>query len=206
MYKGEYCGKNAQNILILGESHHGGEEGSYTTTDVIKAYLENPAKIQYRFFDRIVETFGFSPDTDRKNFWNNVYFGNYIDELCGVGDDAAKKVVSKKGNREKLNRDLFDFIISKGIDTIYCFSILSYNHLPSITKNEGREEKIPIGKNGSKNVLLRQCIYKKGVTFPHTNKILKNDLIVYGIWHPSKKGGYPLDMFQKALQGKITLK
>ena len=63
MHKGVFIGAEARNqpkrILILGESHHGVQE---STTAVIERYFRAPGDISYRFFDRIVETFGFSKE------------------------------------------------------------------------------------------------------------------------------------------------
>ena len=63
----------------------------YSTTKVVNDYLTNYNTCSgkerdqcYRFFDNIVNAFGINTETNREKFWEKVYFGNYIDELCGV--------------------------------------------------------------------------------------------------------------------------
>ena len=150
MYKGVFVGKNAKSqakrILILGESHHWCEEDwslqpgetkeqaeerrrkkeeGYKTENVVKRYFENYSKRRdrdkaYRFFDYIVRTFDVEAETHREEFWNKVYFGNYVKELCGVRDTQAKTAINKK--YEQYNQSLFRFIKDNAIDYVFCFS------------------------------------------------------------------------------------
>ena len=102
MHKGVFKGEKAKDqpvkILILGESHHintdskvttdkiAGVPASYTTASVIHEHLEK-RKI-HGFFTKIAKTFGI-PETEEENFWQGVYFGNYIDVLCGIGNSCS---------------------------------------------------------------------------------------------------------------------
>ena len=47
-------------------------------------------------------------DDEFESFWNNVYFANYVDGLCGIGDSKAKILI--KNNKEIYNNELFEFI------------------------------------------------------------------------------------------------
>lgn len=224
MHYGVYCGRKAEadeeKILILSESHHvntddketdnktPGVEATYTTQGNIVDYLKDPCADSYRIYDTIVKTFGFEPEK-RVSFWNRVFFGNYIDVLCGIGDNYAKEYVGGSKNRVKLNDQLFQFVNEYQIDTIYCFSILSYDKLPSLStsKEEGNSSKFQIGKtaSGKKYVYLRKCYYEEGQLHKWTNIILRKPLTVFGITHPSSKGGYPLETYRQILRGKIRL-
>ncbi|MDE6724279.1 MAG: hypothetical protein K2J79_01625, partial [Ruminiclostridium sp.] len=163
MYRKEFKGKYAEDqkvrILILGESHHWSDEdnnkseeerqekeNTYTTFKVVNNYLENynnhfgnDRDRAYRFFEYIVRTFDIDPEEQRNDFWNRVYFGNYIDRLCGVRNDAAKKLLKIEENRKKYNEQLFSFIREKEIDIVFCFSRKVYNHLPAL-ENDDKEE------------------------------------------------------------------
>lgn len=216
MHYGEFIGKNARNILILGESHHisktdkvdmtSGIKASYSTKDCIIDYLSNPEKQNYLIFDKIVKSFGFNPDEEREKFWHSVCFGNYVNVLCGVGDSTAKNMI--KENRINYNNELFTFINRYNISTIFCFSINVYdNGLPSLNKNSIELcEKKAIGKFNDKNVYIRRCLYCANEKHDNVDIILNNNLDVYGIGHPSSQGGYSAELMQTALKGKINLK
>ena len=124
MHKGVFKGAHAagdRNILVLGESHHHmvADDPDYTTEGVVKNYFKHPNDKCYRFFDKIVECFGFLPD-EREQFWDRVWFGNYVEESnCGVGDSRARDLVEK--HKERYNKDLFLFVNEHEIDIICCF-------------------------------------------------------------------------------------
>lgn len=221
VFHGKLAGERKERILILGESHHistekdvttnknPGVRATYSTHNIVEEYLQNyntctgkDRKDSFLFFDKIVRTFGIDPETSRSEFWDQVYFGNYIDVLCGIGDDFAKNQIKSGKNRQKYNDQLFDFINAHNISQIFCFSVLSYNNLPSMVSGE-KEEPNAIGKQGKRNVYLYRCLYKAGVARENTSIVLEKDLEVFGIRHPSAKGGYPLELFAKELSGKI---
>lgn len=214
MHYGEFSGKNANSILILGESHHvsrtdeenmtAGVSVSYSTEQCIIDYMANPENQNYLFFDKIVASFGFFPDLQRQEFWDCVHFGNYINVLCGVGDSVAKCFI--KQNKTEYNDELFTFVNEHNISEIFCFSINVYeNGLPSIVKGEESCKKDKIGRFNNKNVYLRHCLYRAGLRHPGTNVVLNNDLKVYGISHPSAQSGYSAEIMQKELKGKINI-
>ncbi len=212
MHYGEFSGKNAGNILILGESHHisttneadmtAGVKASYSTEEVIYDYFKDRNNKDYFFFDKIVQSFGFLPE-EREKFWNSVYFGNYVDVLCGVGDSFAKRII--KENREKYNNELFTFINEHNISTVFCFSVNVYsNGLPSLNKNSDEaEEKHIAGILNKKNVYVRHCFYRAGIEHGGADVILRKDLEIYGIPHPSSRGGYSSELIGSVLVGKL---
>ncbi len=211
MHHGVYQGIEAQNqekrILILGESHHDkkekiGEPAPYPTKCIMNTYLEEEkTKNTHHFFHKIARSFGI--DTNKKEekekFWDKVYFGNYIDVVCSVADGTAKKMVNQKSTC--YNKKLKEFVIQEKIDYIFCFGVSAvYNYLPS---EEGWDRnaiypggKIIVGhtmKNGiEKKVYLRAGIYRQGGYF-------ERKVTVYGIPHPSAKGGFNPDNFAKEL-------
>src|SRR5699024_9123671 len=98
IYQGCDAPKQAKRILILGESHHDkdekiGEPAHYKTKSIVEAYLKEEKKERtHCFFHKIACSFGIDTTKaeEKKNFWDKVYFGNYIDVVCGVGDTAAQ--------------------------------------------------------------------------------------------------------------------
>lgn len=227
MHLGEYKGKNADSkakrILILGESHHWSAEDwklspneteeqaeerrskkakKYTTEKIVKSYLENykthdNRASAYRFFDKIVLSFGIDPKQHREEFWSSVYFGNYVEVLCGIKDGVAKETLNDKTNRETYNDNLFNFINKNKIDVVVCFGRLVFNNLPSLNKEYLNEEspkkngRIKEGiKVGKRNDYIGKCIYLPDIEHKNTKVVLKKQLEVYGLRHPSAAGGY----------------
>ena len=199
MFKGVWCGKNVpktNRILIMGESHYDSEEltarntaPEYTTSDVVRCYLEKHPSWS-SFFDRIAESFGYS-SSDRERFYSKVYFGNYVEELCGVGDDRAQKSI--KRNRDAYNTSLFNFINDNEIDILICFTKESYNNLPSFASSgetAGSELIGKIGESGKKHNNAEYCNYVAGVEHAHCDTVLKKTLKVYAFVHPTGQYGF----------------
>lgn len=208
MHQGEFIGSKAadqpKRILILGESHHWSSEDdskteeerrvkaeAYSTEDVVKTYLANynsnigKERDQcYRFFDNIVHAFGINPDTSRTDFWERVYFGNYIDELCGVRDKIAAKILNSQGNREKYNSQLFSFIQEHKIDIVFCFSRRVYNKLPP---TECFDKEMSGDKTDTHR--LDKCVYHPGPRKSISVSLVK-PVTVYGLKHPSQGFSY----------------
>lgn len=215
MHKGVFAGIYAANqpkrILIIGESHHissdenslnrtVGIEATYDTKDVVEEYLENyntctgkDRKKSYRFFDNIVWAFGIYPETCRTAFWNRVFFGNYIDVLCGIRDSAATKQL--KDNREKYNNQLFSFIEEHEIDVVFCFSRKVYNKLPPA---ECFDEEMLGDKTDTHR--LDKCVYHPGPR-KSVSVSLAKPVTVYGLKHPSQ--GFSYRRYQDKLKGLL---
>lgn len=206
MHKGEYIGNHAakqkKRILILGESHHisnnedspnrePGKVATYDTKEVVQEYLENynnhageERKETLRFFDNIVRAFGIDPDVCRTNFWNGVYFGNYIDVLCGVRDSAATRILKLHGKREELNNKLFSFIEKNEIDIVFCFSRKAYNNLPPVEVGDSEDK-----GNVFDSHRIDKCVYCKGQRNSVTVSLSK-PVTIYGLKHPSQGFSY----------------
>lgn len=208
MHKGVFVGAHARNnpkkVLILGESHHWAEEdydktedersrkeATYYTYNVLKRYLDNyehstgrDRDHNYRFFDNIVKSIGVDPETERIKFWNSVYFGNYVEKLCGVGDAKAKKAI--RDNRTEYNSHLIEFINKEHIDYVFCYSYLTYNNLPSCNSEVGDTE---VPHDSSEKPQIIKCIYKKGDK-EFCDVQLDHDIAVYKIRHPSRGFSY----------------
>ena len=237
MHNGVFAGKEAKNqtkrVLILGESHHWDPEdwelqlgeteeqaegrrkekaAIYKTETVVKNYLREYEKPTgrdqaYRFFDKIVQAFGFNPETQRKYFWDHVWFGNYIDELCGVGDSKAIALLGRDKKRQEYNDQLFKFINDKEIKVVFCFSRRVYNKLPSLVKGECEEE-INVGdflqtKDGKpKTDYISYCKYLPG-SHDYTSKHLEKSVEIYGMLHPSGRYGFAPENYAPVLKKKI---
>lgn len=207
IYQGCDAPKQAKRILILGESHHDkdekiGEPAHYKTKSIVEAYLKEEKKERtHCFFHKIACSFGIDTTKaeEKKNFWDKVYFGNYIDVVCGVGDTAAQ--TTAKAHQDEYNQELREFVLQEKIDVIFCFGVKAvYNYLPA---QQGWDQnaiypdgKIVVGqtlKNGQrKNVYLRAGVYREKGYF-------QREVAVYGIPHPSAQGGFHPDYFAKEL-------
>ena len=212
MHKGIWCPKNEKltpKILILGESHYGdvgsqGQESTGLTKEVIEQLLAGNIKDRWKeFFYKIAMSFGYKRDIDDiANFYNRVYFGNYVDVLCGVGEENnAIKYIKK--NRIRYNNELFDFCNTKEIDIIICFSISVYNNSPTIELSGEKDYEFVLGTIGKERNIVRKTIFKKGPRVECEVGLYK-DLILYGVRHPSCKGGYDYDQVYKFLTKELN--
>lgn len=211
MFKGEYKGKNVERlnkkVLILGESHHGEVD---TTVSVVKDYHNFPQKKEYQFFHKIAQSFNVDKDDvddEFSEFWDYVYFGNYIDKSCGIGDSKAKNFLSENENRKKCNNKLFDFINNNNIDVVFVFSRLAYRHLPSLSQKHKNDEKLSNADNGNLKVgTSRDWIacyrYLANIEHKNVDVVLNRDITVYNMRHPSARCGYRVENYIDVL-GKL---
>lgn len=209
MYNGVYEGNKVKlfnkKILILGESHYSKDEnGDFTTDSVIKKnYYNNPKESKYLFFHKIAQSFNIDTndiDTEFSEFWNYVYFGNYIPELCGIKDQRAKNYIKKDENRKKCNNELFNFINENGIDVVFVFSRLTYNNMPSLSKKHKKDEDLKNADSGNLRIgkcrdWISHCKYLANIEHPNVDVILNKDIEVYGMRHPSARGGYRIENY-----------
>ncbi|MBQ8649112.1 MAG: hypothetical protein IJ470_03485 [Clostridia bacterium] len=178
---------------------------SYKTEDIVKCYLESHKKgngriPEYRFFDKIVCSFGIDPELQREEFWDKVYFGNYIDVLCGVKDNTAKNYVKNKENRIMLNNALFNFVNKNEIDIVVCFGRLVFNNLPSLTDKSENNEPIKTGIYvGKAKDYIGLCTYAPNIDHKKVDIQLKKPLLVYSLRHPSARGGYRVENYVDVL-------
>ncbi|SHI69581.1 hypothetical protein [Pseudobutyrivibrio xylanivorans] len=201
---GENVSTSKKKILILGESHYDEKklEGEEVTEDctryVMNSYFTKEYK--YVFFDRISASFGFKNHGDAVVFYNKVYFGNYITHYCeSHGGKVAEKMI--KEHRTDYNNRLFKFINENKIDIVVCFSKRSYWSLPG--RNELEDNGITYKINGSgarRSRTIHKYVYRKNLEHNGCDEILTNDLIVYGIAHPSDSFGYRPDAVYEYLK------
>lgn len=226
MHKGVFVGSNAKNrnerILILGESHHISKTddknsekfkpATYDTKCVVREHIEDitNTKKSLHFFQKIGNAFGFPMETEAEKtaFWENFYFGNYIDVLCGIKDGAAGEYLAQKDdngitNRQKMNDDLFEFVNDNNIDVIVCFSRKVFDNLPSLNKKFLKEEDKKRVKDkmtvGRQNDFIGQCVYLPNISHNNTSAILKKPLAAYSLRHPSARGGFCPENYADAL-------
>ena len=194
VFKGQKAKEQPVRILILGESHYWSEnkkEEDKLTSKVVETYLKQynwPVRSErdraYRFFDYIVRTFSVDPELNREDFWNKVYFGNYIDEPCGIRDSTAANLLKKTGKCEELNRQLFKFIEENEIDIVFCFSRRVYSALPQLEKQDSENE-----LDGADAHRLEKCIYNPGVR-ENFDIDLDKPVTFYGLRHTSQGFSY----------------
>ena len=142
------------------------------------------------FFYNIAASFGYRKDKEGvRDFYNKVYFANYVEESCGKGADnqAANFIWGKgntKGRRDYYNKAVFEFCNEENISIICAFSKKVYYAFPPIDEiNGGEVKKIPI----SANYTVGRTYYKKSIS-EYRDITLKNDLTLYGFNHASRSG------------------
>ena len=195
VFQGRLADQQARRMLILSESHHGDDKGkaaSYTTASVVEE--DHIRECMHPFFSRIEQSFGCECGNEpaRRDFWDRFYFGNYVDVLCGVRDDCARRMIKK--NRQKYNDQLFTFVNENGIDLIFCFSRLAYEKLPSLSRKDRADEyleTLPCQELlGKRRDYIARCRYLPDRAHGAVTVPLKKELLVYGLRHPSAAGGF----------------
>ena len=198
MHPGVFEGQKAKDqpvrILILGESHYWSEnkkEEDKLTSKVVENYLKqynSSARWErdraYRFFDYIVRTFNVDPELNREDFWNKVYFGNYIDEPCGIRDSTATNLLKIPDKCVELNRQLFAFIEENEIDIVFCFSRRVYSALPQLEKQDSENT-----VDGVDAHRFEKCIYNPG-SRENLDIDLDKPVTFYGLRHTSQGFSY----------------
>ena len=206
VFEGQKVKDQPVRILILGESHYWSEnkkEEDKLTSKVVENYLKqynSSARWErdraYRFFDYIVRTFGVDPELNREDFWNKVYFGNYIDEPCGIRDSTATNLLKKTGKCEELNRQLFKFIVENEMDIVFCFSRRVYSALPQQEKQDSENE-----VDGADAHRLEKCIYNPG-SREYLDVDLDKSVTFYGLRHTSQ--GFSYRKYQERVSAIIN--
>ncbi len=204
MFKNVFIGENAKNkskrILILGESHYE-EAGEIDGTESVVKFLAvegNDTEKKTMFYKNIMKTFGYdiTPE-NRVLFWNKVFCGNYVDKLCGKGENnTAKHHIHH--NRNVYNNKLFDFINENEIDIVFCFSRLVYNNLPSFAKSEKEIKLITYPQ-----LYLNKFTYQPNCNHKWCDVQLKKQLTVYGLKHPS--AFYNPETYSEAIKNEIQI-
>lgn len=201
MYDNVFIGENAhkqpKRILILGESHYK-EDGEFDgTASVVKYFAidSNGKKKDKKFYHYIMRTFGYEiTEESSKEFWNKVYCGNYVCELCDKGkDNPAQELVEK--NKIEYNDSLFNFINEHEIDIVLCFSRLVYNNLPDSARGENAEKLFK-----HRTQYLNKYTYQPDCEHKNCTVELNKPLIVYGFKHPSKY--YSYESYHRALKNE----
>lgn len=205
-----FKGEHANRILILGESHYGSGIG-FKTADVVKRYLTeyaNGKQDDYKFFEKIVKSFGVDPAKEREAFWSSTYFKNYVcDALCGIGDRKAKN--QAKNNRTEYNDVLFRFINENKISTVFVFSRLVYNNsLPSYyCKAKEHIDCYGYGTLmvGRRRDYVSHCIYLADVEHKYSSVLLDHDVEFFGLRHPSGRCGFIPNNYSKYLSERLQI-
>lgn len=197
MYKGVWVGDEVfrdNNILILGESHYDEEkdkgfETKLQTRDVLINYLDyrkGDKKFSHwmNFFTKIAHCISDSYNNKQIiDFWNKVYFGNYINVLCGLKDGYAKEYLRNKANINMLNDELFQYVNQNNITDVICVSKLVFGVLPKY------EDDVIECQNGKSKISMIE--YKANTVYEGCGICLNKDLNLYCIPHPSGFGFEP---------------
>lgn len=211
MIRGPWIGNNLNKhvkVLILGESHYDeasnyGDKVSFSTAGVVDYYFKE-RKRWAAFFDKMAASFGYDRENAR-SFYEQVYFANYVDVVCGIqNNNCASYYINK--NRRQYNNELFEFINKNDIDVVVCFSKRVYDNLPSLGAETEKCYSEPIGKLGNRINKLGSCFYCHDVEHGFCDVKLKSDLKVYGIRHPSTRGGYSVDDVYKFMREQDDVK
>jgi hypothetical protein len=117
-------GINNQKIAIVGYSHHFLDRDSNSvTTEVLRDYISG--KESESFFTKIQGYFGYS---DRREFWNHVYFFNFLSKCIG---DGTKKYETGTDEDHKDARNRLHRILEKeAIEKIFVFTTKGWRAFP----------------------------------------------------------------------------
>ena len=126
--------------------------------------------------------------------------------MCGIGDSKAKILI--KNNKEKYNNELFEFINKNEIDIVFVFGRMVYNNLPCCSKNKTAAEKQPDLDNGNifvggRRDFISHCVYLKGEQHKNVKTVLKRDVHIYGLRHPSAQCGFNVENYKPYLKNLI---
>lgn len=198
IFEGAAAAAQPKKILILGESHHGDvpedvrKPGKGSTKEVVMDYLSQKAGTEQclQFFHKIALSFGVDvgKDEEKKLFWDKVFFGNYVDVLCGVQDGTAERLM--KQNKETYNQELAEFVNRHQIDTVFCFGLgvfdcLPGDHYAGILPGEVGDT--VSGKRFEEN----QSIELAGYLCEPPSGPFDHPVRIYGMTHPSRPGFSP---------------
>ena len=128
-------------------------------------------------------------------FSNRLINGPFYPTLNGLSrptltkENRAEQYM--KANRTEYNNQLFDFINNHGIDTVVCFSIATFWNLPA-TADSDRDtyKEIELPLIGGRRNIIYYYSYSPYVSHGYCDINLEKPLKVYGIRHPSAKGGF----------------
>ncbi len=110
--------------------------------------------------------------------------------LCGKGDTKKAKYFMKQ-NRTEYNNDLFSFVNQNQISVLVCFTKATFWNLPAASdEDRGTYRKIELPLIGGRANTINIYEYAPGVNHGSCDVILEASLKVYGIRHPSARGGY----------------
>ena len=97
---------------------------------------------------------------------------------------------------------MFVFIVEHSIDVVFCFSRLVFNNLPECASGD-ENEIVECGKVGSCRDYV--SVYKYCARTPHgaVSIELEKPLTVYGMRHPSARGGFRPENYAGYLKNKL---
>jgi hypothetical protein len=138
-------GKNYKNsspkILILGMSEWGREfEGDRKRSIEYINGIKNE-EYPHQYFTKVFNTFHLSHHNDRRSFWDDVCFYNYIQEVMAIPQQYTPKRHWESAETpfwEVVNKLNPDIIIVTGFET--------YKHLPNGDGQKGKTFRISEGK------------------------------------------------------------
>lgn len=187
-----WCPNNptSPRILILGESHYDedikqGSINKHITSRIVEYLLEDNVTERWKeFFYNIAASFGYAKNNkDIREFYNKIYFANYVEESCGKGDKNKAEIYIKE-KRDYYNKAVFEFCNEKNINIICSFSKKAYYAFPKVDKEHGEQVS---NFSISPNYTVGKTYYKGGLIYDRRIE-LKNDLLLYGLNHASRSG------------------
>ncbi len=126
--------------------------------------------------------------------------------ICGKGD-ISKAEYFMKQHRTCYNNDLFSFVNQYGISVIVCFTKATFWNLPAAA-DEDRDSygEMDLAEIGGRANKINVYEYAPGVKHEYCDVVLEAPLKIYGIRHPSARGGYDAKSVFEALSGEESLK
>jgi len=145
-WRGAECesGVDGQRIAIVGYSHHRDpehEDNDLLTYCVLERIVKGET-IGDSFFPRVPGYFGFE---NRAEFWNRVWFFNFIPECIGTSDQkygTANGELLERAKR-RFKKTLRDEV--PNIEKVFVFSTKGWSQCPHTAQEDKGEDCTPLG-------------------------------------------------------------
>jgi hypothetical protein len=123
-------GIKGQRIAIVGYSHHRDPthlDNNQFTINVVRKFLSDDLA-RNALFPRVPGYFGYKSREDQKDFWNRVWFFNFIPKCIGEGN---QKYATADSNLNELAKKRFEKILQKEkIQKVFVFTAKGWCNCP----------------------------------------------------------------------------
>jgi hypothetical protein len=164
-------GISGQQIAIVGYSHHRNPDhvdGDRFTIGVVRKFLSCELE-RNALFSRVPGYFGYESRKDRKEFWNRVWFFNFVPEC--IGTDEQKYATAKSDLVERAKQRFKRILQEDPIQKVFVFTTKGWRACPCTDEEKAGKDCASLGPE-----------FKK-VTWG-TYTIGRRKVLAFGFRHP----------------------